>query len=450
MNNSDVKEHPIGTTENLATEQQTIDRNYPNVLWVGRMSFTGGYASITKNYLRAFSRVGIRYASIDSLSLKFIGAANAYFWQWNEEQKVFSTPGDLLVVVNEVPTDFDKVRIKGRGRLVGCTLFETHSIPVDWLNYLDLVDEIWVPTKFNLETFSRAGVPKDKLRVVPYCLDTDFYDNRIQPLNIPNVKSFIFLYVLSNLNRKDVGLLLRSYFKAFQDNRDITLLIKIISKSSNVLKQIRESAKPEFDFDDPRLPQVLVIQDNLSCERMRRLYKACDVYVTTERAKGWDYPAMEAMAMGKPVVSIDWGGSTEFLRKDNSFLIPHRGRLTPVDPELVSNLPLYSGQMWPDVWEEDVVETLIQAYKKKDLRVAYGLKGRKEVNNNYSLEAVGRKLADVLQLYDNNGYSGTGSARVKILPFKHLEKPKLVSRQPLATLVHNVKRGLNRLKRNIR
>lgn len=409
------------TLKNWDAEDQTAaNKNCPNVLWIGRMSFTGGYASITKNYLRAFSKVGINYASVDSLSLKFMGAANTYFWKWNNTRKIFSSSEDLLVVVNEVPTEFDKIKIRGRTRLIGCTLFETHSIPVDWLNYIDLVDEIWVPTQFNRETFYRAGVPKEKLRVVPYCLDTDFFDNKIPPLNIPNVKNFVFLYVLSNLNRKDVGLLLRAYYNAFKKNKDITLLIKIISKSPNVLKQIKESVRPEFDFNDPGLPQVIVMQDNLSVERMRRLYQACDAYVTTERAKGWDFPAMEAMAMGKPVISVDWSGSTEFLNGENSFLIPHRGRLIQAAPELVAHLPLYTGQLWPDVWEEDVIKTLVKAYERKDLREEYGAKGRMEVKANYSLEAVGQKIAELLHVYDDHSYRDTGTASVKILPFKHV------------------------------
>jgi len=431
------------TLKNWAAENQTItNKNYPNVLWIGRMSFTGGYASITKNYLRAFSKVGIKYASVDSLSLKFIGAANANFWKWNNTRKVFTSSEDLLVVVNEVPTDFDKVKVRGRVRLIGCTLFETHSIPVDWLNYLDLVDEIWVPTQFNRETFCQAGVPKEKLRVVPYCLDTDFFDNKIAPLNIPNVKNFVFLYVLSNLNRKDVGLLLGSYYKAFQKYNDVTLLIKIISKSPNVLKQIKESVRPEFDFNDPRLPQVTVMQDNLSMERMRRLYQACDAYVTTERAKGWDFPAMEAMAMGKPVISIDWSGSTEFLNSENSFLIPHRGRLIPAAPELVAHLPLYTGQMWPDVWEEDVIKTLVKAYERRDLREEYGARGRLEVKANYSLEVVGQKIAELLHVYDDHSYRSTGTAIAKILPFKHMCDNSPENKSLIKKIVREVKRKL--------
>jgi len=400
-------------------------KQYPGVLIIGRMSYTGGYAAIISNYLRAMDRVNIRYAAIDSVTLKFICKKKDRFGTWDEKNKTFSTEGDLVVIINEVPTDFDKVKVNGRVRLIGCTLFETHSFPAYWFNYIDLVDEVWVPTRFNLKTFSSAGIPREKLRVVSYCLDTNFFNNtKVEPYRIYGVREFVFLYILSNLNRKDVGMLLRAYYQGFKDNKDTTLILKLVHKSSDELEQIKASVQPEFDFDDPRLPHVVIIQDKFDDKTMKRLYQLCDVYVSTERAKGWDFPAMEAMAMGKPVVSIDWSGSTEFLNHTNSFLIPHQGNMIDIDEDLVSNQPLYFNQLWPDVRDEDVGKVLVRSYMEKDLRKEYGSRGQKEIKGRYSPEVIGNHIKKILNSYNFEMMRGKENASVKVDPFCFTVVPK--------------------------
>jgi len=36
--------------------------------------------------------------------------------------------------------------------------------------------EIWVPSRFNIESFSKSGVKPSKLRLIPEAVDTDFFN----------------------------------------------------------------------------------------------------------------------------------------------------------------------------------------------------------------------------------------------------------------------------------
>ncbi len=57
--------------------------------------------------------------------------------------------------------------------MIGRSMYETDSIPNGWVEQCnDEVDEIWVPSHFNVETFSKAGVNSSKLFVVRAELDT--------------------------------------------------------------------------------------------------------------------------------------------------------------------------------------------------------------------------------------------------------------------------------------
>ena len=66
------------------------------------------------------------------------------------------------------------------------------------------------------------------------------------------------------------------------------------------------------------MPQVHLIDSPSSIDELASLYKAIDCYISVDRANGWGMPCMEAMAVGKPAATVNWSGSTEFMKKNNS------------------------------------------------------------------------------------------------------------------------------------
>jgi hypothetical protein len=58
---------------------------------------------------------------------------------------------------------------------VGRTMFETDRLPIDWVKACNRLDYVWVPTEFNAMTFAAAGVAREKLAVIPGCLEAASY-----------------------------------------------------------------------------------------------------------------------------------------------------------------------------------------------------------------------------------------------------------------------------------
>lgn len=54
---------------------------------------------------------------------------------------------------------------RGAAYVVGRTMFETDSLPHDWVGRCNRMDEVWVPTEFHRQTFASAGVVAEKLVV---------------------------------------------------------------------------------------------------------------------------------------------------------------------------------------------------------------------------------------------------------------------------------------------
>eukprot|EP00878_Enallax_costatus_P012438 GHUV01012989.1.p1 GENE.GHUV01012989.1~~GHUV01012989.1.p1 ORF type:complete len:333 (+),score=34.97 GHUV01012989.1:304-1302(+) len=65
------------------------------------------------------------------------------------------------------------------------TMFETAGLPEHLADHVKAMDEVWVPTHFNKETFTKAGIDPSKIRVVPQGVDTDFWDPaKYAPVNL--------------------------------------------------------------------------------------------------------------------------------------------------------------------------------------------------------------------------------------------------------------------------
>ena len=64
----------------------------------------------------------------------------------------------------------------GAAVAVGRTMFETDRLDPEHVKRLNAMREVWVPTRWGLDTFARAGVRPEKLRVVPEAVDIDRFD----------------------------------------------------------------------------------------------------------------------------------------------------------------------------------------------------------------------------------------------------------------------------------
>jgi glycosyltransferase involved in cell wall biosynthesis len=74
-------------------------------------------------------------------------------------------------------------------------------------------------------------------------------------------------------------------------------------------------------YDGIHGPRIEILNSHLSSEELLLFYRSCDAFVLPTHAEGWGLPTHEAMAMGLPVVTTNWGGSTEFLNPENALLL---------------------------------------------------------------------------------------------------------------------------------
>jgi glycosyltransferase involved in cell wall biosynthesis len=301
-------------------------------------------------------------------------------------------------IVHFEPPFYPKVRFKNVVKRIGYTIFETDRIPDEWVTLCEHMDEVWLPSRFNYETFVASGVEPAVLRIFPYGVDTEFFRPLSERLAIEGQRGFCFLYVFPFDWRKGFDLLLEAYRSEFRAEDDVTLVLKTQSDrypprelERRILGCVTDAGAGRKD-----LPRVIILTKPVDLVQLRQLYNTCDLYISTERANGWGMPCMEAMAMGKPAATIDWSGSTEFMNEQNSLLIKPTGRLVPVDERLAEARPLYRGHRWAEVTVDEVRRVLRLAYEHRDVLARVARQGIQDVREHYSHVRAAERMRDYL------------------------------------------------------
>jgi glycosyltransferase involved in cell wall biosynthesis len=235
-------------------------------------------------------------------------------------------------------------------RLVGRTMFETDRIPDGWVEKCNAMDEIWVPSSFNLETFVRAGVKGHKLLKMQEGEDTKVFRPDNPPFTIPGTRGFNFLSVFQWTQRKGPDILLKAFLREFREDDDVALILRSYGRQgphSDLLPEVLHYIERELHIPLEKTPPILLIPGLIPNQDLPRLYTSADCFVLPSRGEGWGRPYAEALCSEMPVIATRWSGQLDFLNAANSYLIDCKLVPTPSD----TDVEIFAGHQWaePDV-----------------------------------------------------------------------------------------------------
>ena len=204
---------------------------------------------------------------------------------------------------------------------VGRTMFETDRLPAGWDRKLNIMDEVWVPTKFHADIFSKLGNLTDDTRVwqLPQSVNTSFYApnytlskaDMVRNLQLEELgmfggesesesEPFVFVSVFKWEERKGWKYLLRAYLSEFAEADNVELLIltnayhttddfdakitEFIASDEYLVEQLGE------EEEDKKMPSLHVVPSELPNFLMPQLYQLADVFVLPSRGEGWGRP----------------------------------------------------------------------------------------------------------------------------------------------------------------
>lgn len=262
-----------------------------DIIWHSPAYDPSGYASCARDYILALHKAGVNVkfepVSFWSPISKPAISGDDYFLL--KELENVQVSNSCPHVTHMVP-DLYKKRSDNHIP-IGYTIFETDGIPQQWLEKMNLMDYIWVPTDFNIDTFSHGGLDITKIRKVPHIVHTDRLDpTKYESLEIPIKKEFYFLTIMDFTHRKGWDILLRAYLREFKNNKDVGLIFKAYyggvaeSQKRALLRKIK-TFKDSLKINNA--PDIIFYGDILDNNELPKLYKACHCYVGPSRGEGW-------------------------------------------------------------------------------------------------------------------------------------------------------------------
>ncbi|MFO0852420.1 MAG: glycosyltransferase, partial [Gemmataceae bacterium] len=236
--------------------------------------------------------------------------------------------------------------------------WEYGPVPRGWVRPVaDAVDEVWAYTRHVRDAYLEAGMPADRVHVVPLGVDPAAFRPGLAPLPLPTRKRVKLLFVGGTIRRKGFDALLAAYRRAFTAADDVSLVVCGMGADSIYLGQTGERLVAALQAD-PAAPEVVCLTGPVPDGRMGRLYAACDALIAPYRGEGFGLPIAEAMGCGLPVVVTGAGAAVDFCAADRAYLLP--ARRTPLTPAEAAGLPPAggAGAWWYEPDPDALAETL--------------------------------------------------------------------------------------------
>lgn len=366
------------------------------VLYTGALFDSSGYAEASRNYINAL----LTQPNIE------LSAQSVSFEQWKTDLSAFQKTVEPFLnrdigqpdahIVHLTPENFPRFRRSGI-KTIGMTVWETNTLPSGWVGLCNLMDEIWVPCDWNVETYKASGVTIP-VRKVPHCININEFQNIQNSESISsqiNSNRFNFYSIFQWSARKNPEGLLKAYFSEFNQDENVCLVLKTYhtNNSSQDKQAIIDAIKKiKTDLQLIETPPVLFIHGGMSRDEVLTIHNCCDCFVLPHRAEGWGVPHFEALAMGKPAIATGYGGNLEFMQLANSWLLSFF--MTPVAGMGRST---YNGKMhWAEPDLQNLQQYMREAYSNRELCKSKGMSGKLKVQE-FSHERIGKQMVQLLE-----------------------------------------------------
>lgn len=357
------------------------------------------------------------------------------------------SPPDIWIQIT-VPNEFEKVGKYSIGVTAG---IESTVPPKDFLIGCNKMDLILVSSEFTKQTFSNVGYEeKDRngnvvnkiqltkpIEVLFEGLDikTYFKDPKKSGLLDNIEENFCFLFTGHWLpgnfgeDRKNVATLIRTFLETFNKRGPKPALLLKINKvdyslldKEEILKNIRR-IRNKFDNKE-NLPNIYILHGEFTNEELNKINNDPKIksFISFTKGEGFGRPLLEQAITGKPVITSNWSGHTDFLKPEYNILIG--GELKNIH-QSASNKFLLKEAQWFNINTEVASKAMKDIFKHYKKYIEKSRKQTQYLKNNYSYN----KMTELLKTYMDK-VSPTVNVPLKLPKLKKIteeqkEAPKL-------------------------
>ena len=402
----------------------------PLMLITGPVTTRSGYGSHTRDLVR--SLMSMDKFDIHINSLRWGNTPMNALDANNPDDKTIldkiivdgklSRQPDIHIQIS-VPNEFSPMAKYNIGVTAG---IENTAPRAEWIQGMNRMDMNIVPSKFVKTTFESVSYEEmdertkqkisdlkitSPIEVLFEGADTNIY-KKTKDISeelkdaMGNIEErFIFLYtghwLQGNLgqDRKDTGMLVKTFLETFKNKPSPPALLM---KTSGATFSIIDRNEIQQKIDDikatvnGKLPPVYFLHGNLTDEEMNQMYNHVKVkaHITFTHGEGFGRPLLEASLSEKPVIAPSWSGHTDFL--DSKYAVMLDGNMQKVQKGSFPDQFFVDGSEWFTVNYQKAQQTFRKIYRSYKKYTANAKKLSIQNSKNFSLEAMTKKLGEIL------------------------------------------------------
>ncbi len=286
---------------------------------------------------------------------------------------------------------------------IGRVFWETDKLPPDFARGAELCDEIWTGSKYNYDAIRKAGVTKP-IFIIPEVITVDVPEYKPYMADnvgkdVGNRRQFNFYSIFEWTERKNPEALLTAYWREFEGRDDVSLTIKTYLDNFTPEKRIEidnRIRQIKVKLGLKHYAPLYLYRNLMDRHQIYRFHSTYDCFVSAHRGEGWGIPQMEAMLLGKPMISTDCGGIHEYLNKDIAMCIPYTS--TPVRNNNRNSQWYCEDQNWAEIDIDSLRSAMHDVYTKKRKAKAMGEKASEFVKKAFSPQSVGELMRCKLEV----------------------------------------------------
>lgn len=183
-------------------------------------------------------------------------------------------------------------------------------------------DTVVVHSEFVYRAIKAAGRPMPSIKVVPHGVDAAMHEHVRPSARIMQFKGDrpAVLFCGGLVWRKGFDVFLSAVLAARAAGHDFVVVVKGIGSNQHYGKYHLTGLLEKFRKTSG-VPDVLLIDEELTREELASVYTACDVMLHPYRGEGFCMPVLEARACGLPVIATKGGATDVFMAGDSAHQI---------------------------------------------------------------------------------------------------------------------------------